>query len=106
MKRPHAMSVRRLAIMAWFRNFNQCHRCDEQREDEWSRMVDGECLHCRAAEITRGDAQDLTWSISRHAKRYAVLRSPDAAEHNPGYEEIARFPTLDLSATYIDEAEE
>ena len=80
--------------MAWFRNHYTCDRCHRDWEDEWSCMCDDDCPHCGARHMSPGGSDDLTEVIEREGREYVVLRSPETAEHDPDYRELARFPTL------------
>ncbi len=45
--------------------------------------------------MTPYDSEDLTDIIEQHDGQFVVLQSPDTAEHEPCYEEVARFDTLE-----------
>ena len=98
--------MRKCVIMAWFQNFYRCHRCNADWEGEWSCMVDDECPHCDARDISPYDAHELTFLIVKRTYDYVVLRSPETAEHAPDYVGIAGFPTRELAETYVIQAEE
>jgi hypothetical protein len=38
-------------------------------------------------------SEDLTDLIEQDRGEFIVIRSPDAAEHDPDYQELGRFPT-------------
>lgn len=40
------------------------------------------------------ESDDLTDIVARCDDGYAVLRSPETAEHSPGYRKVATFATL------------
>jgi hypothetical protein len=92
--------------MAWFQNFYECHGCGAKWKGEWSCMVDEECLHCDAKNITPYDANELTFLVVERAHNYVVARSPDTAEHTPDYVEVAEFSTRALADAYVLEAEQ
>jgi hypothetical protein len=69
-------------------------------------MVDEECPSCNAQGIAPYDANELTFLIIERTDDYAVLRSPETAEHTPDYVEVTNFPTRDLAEAYLMEAEE
>jgi hypothetical protein len=47
------------------------------------------------------DSNDLTEIIEQAGADFIVLRSPDTAEHDPDYEELARFPTRDKAEEFL-----
>ncbi len=51
--------------------------------------------------MTPYDSEDLTDIIEQHHGQFVVLQSPDTAEHDPCYEEVARFDTLNEASAYI-----
>jgi predicted nucleic acid-binding Zn-ribbon protein len=77
--------------MAWFLNNYICYRCGEEWSDAWSCMCDDDCPHCGARHSTPVDSDDLTVVVEPDASEFVVLRSPDAAEHDPDYREVAAF---------------
>jgi hypothetical protein len=79
--------------MAWFLNFYKCDRCRRRWTDEWSCMCDDECPRCGARDMSPYKSDDLTELIERDGGDFIVMRSPDTAEHDPGYKELGRFPT-------------
>ena len=80
--------------MAWFRNHYHCERCGRTWADEWSCTCDDDCPHCGARHMSPEASDDLTVVLDGKLDgQFAVLRSPDTAEHKPDYEEVALFPT-------------
>ena len=78
--------------MPWFRNHYRCDRCHYEWSDEWSATCDDECPDCGARNMQATDSDDLTVIIDETEDgQFAVLRSPDTAEHGPDYEELAVF---------------
>jgi hypothetical protein len=64
-------------------------------------MCDDECPHCGARDMSPFDSNDLTEIIEQAGADFIVLRSPDTAEHDPDYEELARFPTRDKAEEFL-----
>ena len=87
--------------MAWFRNRYSCDRCEFEWEDEWSCMCDDECPECGARDMCPYDGIDLTEVVEERAHAFVVLRSPESAEYDPDYEEVAEFPTRELAGAYL-----
>jgi hypothetical protein len=77
--------------MAWFCNHYKCARCGGEWTDEWSCMCDDDCPHCGARHMSPYDSIDLTEIIAEDDNKFVALRSPDAAEHCPHYQELGRF---------------
>ncbi|MEO7011341.1 MAG: hypothetical protein ABI146_03250 [Nitrobacter sp.] len=46
--------------MTWFLNHYKCDRCHRRWADEWSCMVDCECPHCGARDMTPHTSEDDT----------------------------------------------
>jgi hypothetical protein len=87
--------------MAWFCNYYKCARCGFEWKDQWSCMCDDDCCRCGARHMSPYRSDDLTEIIHEQEGTFAILRSADTAEHVPGYEEIARFSTIDQAKTYL-----
>lgn len=87
--------------MAWFNNHYKYERCHSQWQDEWSCMCDDDCPVCGARHMTPYDSEDLTEIIEQYKEQFVVLRSPDTAEHEPCYEEVDRFDTLEAASAYL-----
>lgn len=87
--------------MAWFLNFYHCERCGRAWTDEWSCMCDDECPECGARDMSPSRSEDLTELIVRREDRFVVLRSPDDAEDEPGYEELGRFPSRGKAEEFL-----
>ena len=51
--------------------------------------------------MTPYDSEDLTDIIEQYDGQFVVLQSPDTAEHEPCYEEVARFDTLEAATAYV-----
>lgn len=84
--------------MAWFRNHYRCERCGCTWEDEWSCTCDDDCPHCGARHMSPADSDDLTIIVAECPDgTFAVLRSPESAENEPDYAEVARFPTKEAA---------
>jgi hypothetical protein len=79
--------------MAWLLNNYTCYRCDRDWSDAWSCMCDDDCPHCGARHSTPVDSEDLTVIVEPNRNEFVVLRSPDTAEHDPGYRELGHFPS-------------
>jgi DNA-directed RNA polymerase subunit RPC12/RpoP len=88
--------------MAWFRNYYKCADCGREWEDQWSATCDDDCPHCGARHMSPYDSDDLTEIIESRDEAFVVLRSPEAAEHTPDYEEIAKFSTLTEAEAYLE----
>ena len=87
--------------MAWFNNHYQCCRCDRTWESEWSCMCDDECPFCGERDMTPAYSEDLTVVIEQGRKGFVLLKSPEDAEHDPAYAEVARFDSLDAAAAHL-----
>lgn len=87
--------------MAWYRNHYECYRCGGTWEDEWSCACDDECPHCEARDATPVESDDLTFIIVEEDHYFAVLKSPDEAEHHPDYREVIRFLSRDFAEAYV-----
>jgi hypothetical protein len=87
--------------MAWFRNHYSCYRCSFDWNDEWSCTCDDECPECGARDVTVLDSDDLTEIVEDCGRIFVVLRSPESAEHEPDYEEVAKFPTRELAESFL-----
>lgn len=87
--------------MAWFLNHYECDRCSRRWTDEWSCMVDCECPHCGARDMTPEASEDLTTLIEESDDSYVVLWSPETAEHTPEYCELGRFATKQQAIDFL-----
>lgn len=90
--------------MAWFRNRYVCARCGRQWLDEWSCMCDDDCPHCEARHMSPLDSKDLTMVVAPQGATFVVLQSPDSAEHDPDYREVASFRTRRQARAFINRA--
>jgi hypothetical protein len=88
--------------MTWFRNYYMCARCGSKWKDEWSCMCDDDCPRCGARHMSPYKSDDLTEVIERREDGFAVVRSPDTAEHRPDYQEVASFPTRRSAKAFLD----
>jgi DNA-directed RNA polymerase subunit RPC12/RpoP len=79
--------------MAWFRNYYICARCASTWTDEWSAMCEDDCPDCGARHMTALKSENLTEVIEPEGADYVVLKSPETAEYDPQYRELARFRT-------------
>lgn len=87
--------------MAWFLNYYICERCDSPWTDEWSCMCDDDCPHCGARHMSPVKSDDLTEIIEERGEEFVVLQSPESAEHEPSYCELASFPRRAQAETYL-----
>lgn len=87
--------------MAWFLNFYRCDTCGRIWTDEWSCMCDDECPHCGARDMSPFDSENLTGIVAKDADEFIAFRSPDSAEHDPDYRELARFPTREKAEEFL-----
>jgi hypothetical protein len=87
--------------LAWFRNHYTCADCGAKWADEWSCMCDDDCPDCGARHMSPEESDDLTEVIEPHGAEFAVLRSPETAEHDPDYIEVATFSTRELAEVYL-----
>ena len=51
--------------------------------------------------MSPGESDDLTEIIEEREGRFVVLRSPETAEHEPDYFEVATFPTHEQAEAYL-----
>ena len=49
------------------------------------------------------DSEDLSEIVAAQEGAFVVLRSPDTAEHDPDYREIARFSTRAEAHAFLSE---
>ena len=87
--------------MPWFLNFYRCARCKRRWTDEWSCMCDDECPHCGTRDMTPFKSEDLTALVEQDNGEFIALRSPDSAEHDPGYREVGRFPSREKAEEFL-----
>lgn len=88
--------------MAWFRNHYRCARCNRTWTDEWSCTCDDDCPHCGARHMTPFESGELTIVIDEKPDgTFAVLRSPETAEHKPDYREMQTFATREEATALI-----
>ncbi len=85
----------------WFCNHYNCSRCGTSWSDEWSATCDDECPEC-GADISPTESDDLTVIVEDEGTRFVVLRSPDTAEHDPDYRQLASFPTRREAEDYAN----
>jgi DNA-directed RNA polymerase subunit RPC12/RpoP len=88
-------------LMAWFSNHYTCARCSHEWTDEWSCMCDDDCPYCGARHMSPFDSNDLSTVIEESNGRFVVLWSPETAEHDPDYRELARFPTREKAEAFL-----
>ncbi|MGN1290009.1 MAG: hypothetical protein ACI4XG_26015 [Bradyrhizobium sp.] len=91
--------------MAWFLNFYRCERCRRRWTDEWSCTCDDDCPHCGARHMAPTRSEDLTEFIEEENGEFIVIRSPGSAEHDPDYQEVARFPTRAQAEEFLASTE-
>lgn len=90
--------------MSWFRNHYQCGRCSYRWSDEWSANCDDDCPECGARHTEPTDSDDLTVIVEEKPDgSFAILRSPETAEHQPDYEEIAHFETEAAAQAFVED---
>jgi len=87
--------------MAWFRNYYKCANCDSEWSDDWSRKCEDDCPHCGARHMSPYGSDDLNEVIRPHGGGFAVLRSPETAEHLPDYQEVASFSAHAQAEAYL-----
>jgi len=56
-------------------------------------MCDDDCPYCGARHMSPYESEDLTEVIEPDGEEFAVLWSPETAEHDPAYCELGRFST-------------
>ncbi len=64
-------------------------------------MCDDDCPHCDARHMSPYDSADLTEFVEARGSEFVVLRSPETAEHDPGYVEIAKFFTREQAEAFL-----
>ncbi len=77
--------------MAWYLNHYSCDECGGDWSDPWSCMCDDECPHCGARHMSPVRSDDLTEIIVARPDALVFLRSPDTAEHDADYREVAEI---------------
>ncbi len=87
--------------MAWFRNHYTCERCDSTWTDEWSAMCDDDCPHCGARHMSPYKSDDLTEVVEPEGGKFVVLVSPETAEYDPDYQQIASFPSRTAAEAFL-----
>ena len=50
------------------------------------------------------DSDDLTVVVGPEGTEFVALRSPETAEHDPDYRDVARFPTREMAEEFSIEA--
>lgn len=91
--------------MAWFLNHYRCGDCGEKWSDEWSCCCDDECDRCGSRDWSPYRSDDLTEVIEQQGDQFAVLLSPENAEHRPNYRTVARFPTQAAAQKFVSDGE-
>lgn len=91
--------------MAWYRNHYHCGKCGAEWEDEWSCCCDDDCPQCQSRHWSPVSSDDLTEIVCETDRGFAVMFSPDSAEHYPSYSEIAHFPSRELAMRYVVDGE-
>lgn len=85
--------------MAWFLNHYQCDRCRDTWTDGWSATCNDDCPHRGARHMSPTHSDDRTIIVDETDDgSFAVLRSPEIAEHDPAYVELALFPDREQAA--------
>lgn len=87
--------------MAWYRNHYRCALCDYDWSDEWSCTCEDDCPSCGARHMTPYDSDDLTTIIELGGGEFVVLWSPETAEYDPDYRELARFATRTEAESFV-----
>jgi hypothetical protein len=64
-------------------------------------MCDDTCPNCGARDFSPVESDDLTKIVVPRGKMFAVLQSPDEAEHDPAYREVARFDTKEEATAFL-----
>jgi hypothetical protein len=67
-------------------------------------MVDDDCPHCGARHSSPVKSDDLTDIIVPDEGTFIVMRSLKVAERTPRYSEVARFPTAELAAKFVEDS--
>jgi hypothetical protein len=65
-------------------------------------MCDDDCPACGTRHISPDDSDDLAEIVNEDNGQFAVLVSPETAEHNPAYREVARFATEKLANEFLE----
>ncbi len=86
----------------WFVNHYECAECNETWADEWSCMCDDECPECGARNMSPIKSDDLTYVVEEADFEFFVLRSSDAAEHTPDYQDVGCFKSKHAAELYIE----
>ena len=55
--------------------------------------------------MTPFKSEDLTELVEQDNGEFIVLRSPDSAEHDPGYREVGRFSSLEQAEEFLASVE-
>jgi hypothetical protein len=64
-------------------------------------MCDDDCPHCGDRHMSPSKSDDLTEIIEEQEGTFVVLRSPETAEHQPDYFEVATFSTHEQAEAYL-----
>jgi hypothetical protein len=75
--------------MAWFRNHYACERCEHEWSDEWSSACDDDCPNCGARHMSPYESDNLTEIVEERDGKFVAFRSPESAEDEADYEEVA-----------------
>lgn len=87
--------------MAWYSNSYRCYRCGRKWADEWSCQCDDDCPHCGARHSSPSSSEDLTYIIAEDDNVFLVLFSPETAEYQPDYLEVARYRSKEKAFGYV-----
>jgi hypothetical protein len=85
----------------WLLNKYHCERCGRSWTDEWSCACDDDCPRCGERHVSPFDSDDLSAMVVKTEAGFAVLRSPDTAEDDPGYAAVAVFATRSEAEAFL-----
>ena len=64
-------------------------------------MCEDDCPFCGARHMSPYKSDDLTEIIEQDGDQFVVLVSPDTAEHEPDYKELASFPSRETAEAFV-----
>jgi hypothetical protein len=79
--RPHGVEL----LVALFRNFYVCPRCDATWDDVWDAQCDDECPRCSARDISPDHSEDAGYGYQAHGEYLAVEPFVIESQQERGY---------------------
>jgi len=87
--------------MAWFRNHYVCTACEGHWVSEHDEIVEMQCLHCRAYDVTPYKSDDWSVVVEPQDDGYVVLEAIAVTPHGPNYKPLGRFDSRDAARAFV-----